>query len=79
MLTHVSRERARLKHVLGVGVEEEEEEEEKVESMRPSRGRCVTPEVREDEALVNSRAGRTRMHILHIYALCVYMCIYIYI
>jgi hypothetical protein len=42
-----------------VDVTEEEEKEE--ESMRvPSRGRCVTPEVRGDEALVNSRAERTR-------------------
>ena len=48
-----------MKHVLGVGVEEEEKEEERMRG--PSRGRCVTPEVRGDEAPVNSRAGRTRM------------------
>ena len=59
-----------MKHVLGVGVEEEEKEEE---SMRgPSRGRCVTPEVRGDEALVNSPAARTRLYISHSYALYIY-------
>jgi hypothetical protein len=64
--------------VSGVDVTEEEEKEE--ESMRvPSRGRCVTPEVRGDEALVNSRAERTRKYILHIYALYTYIYIYIYI
>ncbi len=78
MLTHVSRERSRLKHVLGVGVEEEKEKEKEEESMRgPSRGRCVTPEVRGDEALVNSRAGRTRMYMSHIYDVNIYIHIYI--